>query len=165
MSRSCVVIREVIAPYIYLAPVFAKPRPCLDEYVRMLEVVVHALGRQALLINARFRPQHLRCTMTFAPPAPARIPSRFFSLSTERCGDRAGGRDAGPLERSARACGTGSMPSRCSAPNIMPALHEVSPAGTLQRVSPECWCGCVKRHASGELGTANAIRSICMDPH
>ena len=54
---------------------------------------------------------------------------------------------------------------RASAPNIMPALHEVSPAGTLQRASPECWCGYVKRHAGGELGTANAIRSICMDPH
>eukprot|EP00964_Phaeocystis_antarctica_P068425 scaffold41447_cov64-Phaeocystis_antarctica.AAC.1 len=24
---------------------------------------------------------------------------------------------------------------------------------------------CVKRHAGGELGAANAIRSICMDPH
>eukprot|EP00964_Phaeocystis_antarctica_P009243 scaffold5010_cov97-Phaeocystis_antarctica.AAC.5 len=73
--------------------------------------------------------------MTFAPPAPASIAIAFLQPSPKRCGDRAGGRDAGPLERSARACGTGSMLSRCSAPNIMPALHEVSPAGTLQRAT------------------------------
>ena len=142
MSRSCVVIREVIAPYIYLAPVFAKPRPCLDEYVRMLEVVVHALGRQALL-NARFRPQHLRCTMTFAPPAPARIPSRFFSLSTERCGDRAGGRDAGPLERYARACGAGSRYcayAQVSLQRLTRCLHQTSCFGVPSGCAHVC-CG------------------------
>jgi len=76
------------------------------------------------------------------PPQPQRAsPSRFFSLSPKRCGDRAGGRDAGPLERSARVCGTGSMPSR-RAPMIAANLQSlIKISSWAPRLSSISFCG------------------------
>eukprot|EP00964_Phaeocystis_antarctica_P029746 scaffold16776_cov71-Phaeocystis_antarctica.AAC.3 len=81
-------------------------------------------------------------TISMTPP-PHRSAGVSVPFSPKRCGDRAGGRDAGPLERYARACGAGSRYcayAQVSLQRLTRCLHQTSCFGVPSGCAHVC-CG------------------------
>ena len=103
--------------------------------------------------------------MTFAPKPQRASPSRFFSLSPKRCGDRAGVVEMQDLLNVPHAF---AVLGRCL-PGAPPQISCQRCTRCLQRArSKELPPGagtCVKRHAGGGLGAEITPHEPAINPH